>query len=390
MTATTTNGLARAREICADRAKVVRELRESGRRTIGYLCLHPPVELMTALDLVPVRILGDMNEPVTLADRVMATAVCPFLRSVVDLGLKGKHGSHDGIVGAHTCDTCANMVSQWRDFIDASKFSHLIDIPHTDDAAAVQYLATQFRSFRTHLEDLAERSLSDATLREAILRHDELRGLMRELYDLRRPDPPLLGSVEALQVGISVFTLPVQQGIHLIREVIAEVKGRTLEPRPKRARVLVWGPIYDDAALYQLIEDADASVVTDDTCVGSRAFSADVGPPHDMNALARHYLVDIRCPRTFRQSQSSGAPKDYDADLESRFGYLRSAIERWNVDGVVLQSVTYCDTHGYEVPNLRHYLDRLQIPSIYVEHDYSTRSIASMKTRLEAFIETLE
>ena len=58
------------------------------------------------------------------------------------------------------------------------------------------------------------------------------------------------------------------------------------------------------------------------------------------------------------------------ADLESRFGYLRDYVKGWNVNGVILQSVKYCDVHGYEVPGLKDYLASIGLPSTYLEHDY--------------------
>ena len=152
---------------------------------------------------------------------------------------------------------------------------------------------------------------------------------------------------------------------------------------------MVWGPVFDNTSLYDLIESADASVVVDDTCVGTRAFWADVKPPYDMQSLAQHYLVDLKCPRTYRQAGFAEIRRDYDKDLDSRFNYIKKAIADWKVNGVILQSVKYCDTHGYEVPNIRHYLDTLGISSIYIEHDYSERSLAPIKTRVEAFVETL-
>ena len=77
------------------------------------------------------------------------------------------------------------------------------------------------------------------------------------------------------------------------------------------------------------------------------------------------------------------------ADLENRFGYLKDYVREWNVNGVILQSVRYCDTHGYEVPAVRDYLNSLGLPSVYLEHDYSQSSLAPLKTRIQAFLEVL-
>lgn len=383
-------GLSAAKQIYSERGIRVRELRRAGKKIVGYVCIYPPVEMLTALDLVPFRIFGDMSEPITAADRVSTTVVCPFLRSIIDLGIKGKFNFLDGIVGAHTCDIGASLIIQWRDYVENTPFTYLIDVPHTDHTAAVDYFDSQLNSFKRHLEEFAGEQMSDKKLINAIEKHNLQRSLVRELYELRRQDPPPLDSVENLEVLIAVFSLPVDEGNKLLRETIDEVKDRKVKLPVKKARLMVWGPVFDNISLYRLIESADAHVVVDDTCVGTRAFWTDIKPPYNIHSLAQHYLVDIKCPRTYRQAEPAETRRDYIRDLESRFGYIKKAITDWNVDGVILQSVKYCDTHGYEVPNLRHYLDTLGVPSIYIEHDYSERSLATIKTRVEAFVETLD
>ena len=389
MAIATNKGLYLAHEIYADRSRRVRELRKDGKKIIGYVCLYPPVEMITALGLIPFRVFGNMDEPITAADQVSITVVCPFLRSIIDLGIKGKFNFLDGIAGAHTCDVGAGLILQWRDYVKDTLFTHLIDIPHTDHAPAIEYFQHQLNSFQRHLEEFAGEKLTDEKLKRACELHNRQRQLVRQLYDLRKPDPPLLTSSENLEVLVALFSLPVDEGNQLLEDVLAGVKERKVKPPAKKVRLMVWGPVFDNTALYDLIEDAGANVVVDDTCVGTRAFWADVKAPCELQALAQHYLVDIKCPRTFRQAEHAGTRRDYDRDLDSRFSYIKKAIKDWGVNGVVLQSVKYCDTHGYEVPNLRHYLDTLGIPGIYIEHDYSERSMATIKTRVEAFVETL-
>ncbi len=383
-------GLSAARQIYNERGLRVRELRKGGKKIVGYVCIYPPVEMFTALGLVPFRIFGDMNEPITAADRVSTTVVCPFLRSIIDLGIKGRFNFLDGIVGAHTCDIGASLIIQWRDYVEDAPFTHLIDVPHTDHAAAVDYFEGQLNSFKRHLEEFAEEQLTDEKLKNSIVLHNRQRSLVRDLYELRKEDPPLLDSVENLEVLVAISSLPADEGNKLLQEVIDEVKDRKRKPPVRKARLMIWGPVFDNTSLYRLIESTDAHVVVDDTCVGTRAFWADIKTPYNMHSLAQHYLVDIKCPRTYRQAEPAETRRDYLRDLESRFGYIKKAITDWGVNGVILQSVKYCDTHGYEVPNLRHYLDTLGIPSIYIEHDYSERSLATIKTRVEAFVETLD
>ena len=82
-------GLARVKELNRDRSQRVRELKTGGAKIIGYLNTQPVLEMLTALDLVPYAIIGDMNDTITAADTYLTTVVCPFLRSVLDQGLKG-------------------------------------------------------------------------------------------------------------------------------------------------------------------------------------------------------------------------------------------------------------------------------------------------------------
>ncbi len=65
-----------------------------------------------------------------------------------------------------------------------------------------------------------------------------------------------------------LFSLPVDEGNRLLEDVIHEVQERKVKPSPKKVRLMVWGPVFDNTVLYDLIESADAHVVVDDTCVG--------------------------------------------------------------------------------------------------------------------------
>lgn len=383
-------GLDRAKEIYQNRPRRVKELRAEGKKVIGYLCIYPVLEMMTALDLVPYRIFGDMREPITRADTYMPTVVCPFLRSLLDMGLKGRYDFLDGVVMAHVCDVGARVPAIWNTTVK-TPYSYFIDTPHTVHETAQEHQKELLKGFQKSLESLTGKTLSQERLREAIETHNQQRALVRELYDLRKPDPPLISGVDTLQVMVALMSLPAEEGNTLLREVIGEVKERKNGPSVKAARLLVWGSIIHDTALIEMIESLDSNVAMDDTCVGSRPYFSDVPLTRDpIDGLAYHYLVDIKCPRTFRQNTPVvTGKKDYRQDLENRFGYLGDYAKGWKANGVILQSVRYCDTHGYEVPAVKDYLDRIGLPSIYLEHDYSEAALAPLRTRVQGFLEII-
>jgi benzoyl-CoA reductase/2-hydroxyglutaryl-CoA dehydratase subunit BcrC/BadD/HgdB len=59
------------------------------------------------------------------------------------------------------------------------------------------------------------------------------------------------------------------------------------------------------------------------------------------------------------------------------------------VDGVVLLLVRYCDPFAFEVPAVKDYFASLGVPATYIEYDYTEGSLAPMRTRVEAFLETI-
>jgi len=374
--------------IVHDRGGQALELKKKGCRIMGYLCIYPPVELLTAFDLVPYRLFGNSNETVTEADRVLTPVVCPFLRSVIDLGMKGRYAFLDGMIGAHTCDIGSVAVHLWRDYVPSPSFVYFLDIPHTDHGPAVRFFEKQIRHLVKALEDFTGRSLLSGRLQEAIVLHNRQRALVRELYDLRKNDPPLLTGTEHQAILIAVFSLPVMEGNCLLEKVLHEIRNRTRDDDPGMVRLMLWGSVLDDTNLFRAIEEAGARIVVDDTCVGTRAFWTDVETSGDpIAALAHRYLVNLNCPRTYREAPNGGLIKDYHKDIIARYIYIDPFLKQWRVEGVILQSVLYCDTHGYEVPHIEGFFERMGMPNLYLEHDYTGTSSAQIRNRLEAFIE---
>ena len=376
--------LVKARDIYQNRDRRARELKAGGQKVIGYLCAYVPVEIITALDMLPYRVLGAPREPITEADAHLQTVLCPFVRSCFDQSLKGKYDFLDGFVSIHACDTVYSAVQFWTYYVK-TPYDHFIDMPHTTHKASIEFFKNELNLFQKTLEEFAGKEISPQSLKDAISAHNEQRALVRELYDLRKPDPPLISGTETLQILIGLMSIPVTEGNALLRDSINEAKSRKDGPKKQPFRLLVWGSPLDDVTLIEMIEDCGANVVTDDTCVGTRFYWPDVETTSDaVTALAQRYLDEVRCPRTFRETGT-----DYWADLENRFAYIKDLAKDWNVNGVILQSMKYCDTHGYEVPWLKDYLKSIGLAAFYLEHEYTMVALAPLRTRVQAFLETI-
>jgi benzoyl-CoA reductase/2-hydroxyglutaryl-CoA dehydratase subunit BcrC/BadD/HgdB len=100
-------------------------------------------------------------------------------------------------------------------------------------------------------------------------------------------------------------------------------------------------------------------------------------------------MKEITCARTFIQAKLGETTKDYARDLKSRFGYLNNIVRDWKINGAILLLVRYCDPFAFEMPALKDYLEEIGIPSTYIEYDYSIGALAPLRTRVEAFLETI-
>jgi benzoyl-CoA reductase subunit C len=381
-------GLSKAREIYSNRSQRARELKAAGKKVIGYPCVYVPLEMLTAVDLIPYRTYGDIREPIIEVDRALPTSFCPIMRSCLDCAMKGKDDFLDGMVTIHSCDPQEKTAHVWESYVNYPYF-HFIDMPITARAEALEYFKSQLSDFKTTLQAFAGQRLSTDRLQAAIKLHNRQRALVGELYELTKPSPPLISGTEVVQVVKALMSLPVAEGNDLLAEIIDEVKNRSDKPERKSARLFIWTGTLDDSDVMRVFE-SKANVVMDESCGGIRAYRGKVKVTDDpLEALAKYYLYEITCARTFKQATIGETRKDYATDLQSRFGYLKNIFAEWKINGAIILLVRYCDPFAFEIPGLRDYLDSLGIPSTYIEYDYTTGALAPMRTRVEAFLETI-
>ena len=376
-------GLAEADRYYQDYGLRARELKKQGKKIIGYLCAFTPAEVITAAGFVPVRIKGDVNEPITKADTEMETIICPLVRSCFDMALKGNYEFLDGLVVPHACDSICRTYDIWKYNLNLP-YAHFINMPHGTGDASLDFYKDVLNTFITSLAKFAGKEISDGALAEAIKLHNQNRAKVKELYELRKASPPMISGEELTKVLIAAMSLPVEESIRMLGEVVAEAKGRSVSAQ-KPARIMVIGAQVDDIAFIKLIEDSGAWVVADDLCPGAREFLSSVDvTPDPVDGLADRYLRKIKCGRTYREMKGN-----YEEYLEDRFGHMRRMIDDFGVDGVVLYIYKYCDPYGFEVPQIKSYIEAKGTPVLYLEDEYSMSTIGRLRTRIQAFLELL-
>jgi benzoyl-CoA reductase subunit C len=370
-------------ELYSDRGKRARELHAGGKKILGYFCCFVPDEIITAFDMVPYRIQGSQSDPIDEADALLEPMACPFARSCFNMALKGEYDFLDGFVAPHSCDTIERLYYIWR-ANKPSPFNHMINVPHMMGPSSDEFYKKELQYFISRLEEFSGRKLDEGKLKEAIRLYNRRRALLRELYEMRRENPPRISGTEITKVLVAGMGITAVEHIELLEILIAEVKKRPVPQPDGLPRIFLWGNEIDDTAFVQLVEECGAHVVMDDLCTGTRFFWEDVPETEDpLDGLTKRYLA-THCPRSLKPQAGNRAE-----DLENRFGYLKDFISRWSASGVIFYIVRYCDTCELEGPDLKEYLNGLKLPVLMIEDDYSTSTIGQLRTRIQAFLEMI-
>jgi benzoyl-CoA reductase subunit C len=377
-------GLAKAEKYYSDYGARARELKNSGKKVIGYLSALCPLEILTAAGIVPIRLKGNVSEAVTKADAYMETIICPFVRNVFDSALKGKYEYLDGIVLSHQCDSIDRTYDVWSYNLKFN-YWHFINYPHVTDDPSIRFTNEILRIFIRSLEKFTGKTITDQALAEAVHAHNENRRAMRELYDLRKEKAPRISGTEMMKVLIAAMSLPVDESTALIKSVAEDVTKRTPGSDGRSARIMLVGDQIDDVAIIDAIEEADAFMVMDDLSTGSKMYWGDVDVTDDpVQGITERYLKKLKFPTTFVAEGNT-----YLENLEARFGHMRQYIEDFNVSGAILFVYKFCDPYGFEVPAVKSFIESSGTPVLYIEDEYSTSSLGRVKTRIEAFVEMI-
>jgi benzoyl-CoA reductase subunit C len=362
-----------------------KELRNEGKKVIGYICSFVPLEIITAAGCVPFRMRGDIHEPITKGDTLLETIVCPFIRSCFDLSVKGKYDFLSGMVIPHACDSMVRSYSAWNYSLGLPYF-HFVNVPTVCDESSFEFFTAELGTFKKSLEAFVGKEITDKDLAEAIRLHNENRDKVRALYEFRKSDPPLISGTEVTMVLTVGSSLPISEANALFDGVLTEIGRRKKSPLKKGPRILLDAACVDNIELIKIVETSGGTVVADTMCNGTRDYFPRIDEGGDpIKALGHRYLDKINCPKTYRKNETS----TFEGDIASRFGDIGTYAKEFTVDGAILYVYKYCDPFGFEVPARKAYYASIDVPVLHLEDMYSAGTIGQLKTRIQAFREMI-
>jgi len=381
--------------VAEDAANPVRALhawkQRTGGKVVGCLsCMPPfvPEEMVHAAGMLPAGIWG-ADVPVSRADAKIQSFACSVARTALELALRDALSVCDGFLFPFVCDAFQNLSEIWKMTVDRPCFQ--LVFPRKVDADRVRvYLAAELGRLQGELASLAGKPVSGDALRASIRVYNENRRLLREVDRVRASDPAFLTARQMLDVVQASCCMPRQEHSELLRALLASRSagvpggGTGGEPRAQAGSagavpVLLTGVMPRPAAIVDMLEEVGLRVLGDDMGMGGLYYAIEVPESGDdpMAALAQGYTGYPACSTLHDPGRDRGA------------ALVRRARET-GAEGVLVFATKFCEPEYFDYPGLKQDLEKEGIPVLLLETELGMGVPGPIRTRVEAFVETLK
>ncbi len=376
--------------------ELVQKAKANGEYAIGYTCYFMPEVLLDLPGCFSVRLRAPRCTSPDIATYYMSARVCHYARSLLERALEGGFNFLDAQMATETCTgTCRFQEHLQQKHLDSVKdmriinndnfFCEFSDVPFKNNENGYAHFREQLRAHV--LQPLHEKlgiDVSDEAIMKTIERHNEVCRLINEIGDYRKLDNPTITGYEFHVIQLVSQVCPKDLILPYLRKTAEELKTREPDDRwPFRCKVVLAGSENDDPDFTKLIESCGAEVVADRYCYGaveSRIPIVVKEGQEPLDAIARHYLDTSNCPR-FMPQDTMRARKQRIADL----------ARDYHADGVIVASNKFCEYWSYE-----RVIDTIVLPRDFglpvcsIEKEYINSASGQLRTRFQAFVESIE
>lgn len=372
-------------EIHGLRVEELVKLRNAGNKVVGVFCLYAPEELAYAANATMVGLCGGADFSIPDAEAVLPRNLCPLIKSFYGfkIGLTCPYFQCcDMLVGETTCDGKKKVY----ELLDEHVPTYVIEVPHKPDTAQGRSLwLKELEEFKAELERLTGNKITAEKLKAAIELINGKRKALKRLSELRKAVPSPISGLDALiviQIGfyddVKRFTAKVNELCDELEERVKKGVGVTDE---NAARLMVSGcPMaVPNWKLPSIAESSGASIVVEESCVGTRYFTDMVEPKGDSLNDLLEALVD----------KYAKIPCACFTPNNARVESINKLAKNFKVDGVVYYTLQFCHGYNVEAVNVGKSLKAKDLPMLKIETDYTMEDAEQIRTRLEAFLEMI-
>ena len=368
-------------ELAADLTEQVRQFRQSELaglsrgKVIGCLGSMIPLELVRACDGRPVRLLeaGDPQDFETAAE-LMGSDTCPFCRCQIGRRLRGLSPQADVqmLVAANHCDQSRRTSQLFQSHFAVPLLPVFVPATWQDPSSLEMYLS-ELRWLVAELQDFTGTSPNRDRLAESISTYTTARRTVGRAVDQLTFQPILAHMLLCLlgladPIRLTDFVSRISPQVHALVE-----KGHSTDRKPT---ILIIGSILGDEDISLLAALDGRCCVIQATCSGQMFLDLQIPLPQNadlIDTLGRAYWQQIPSIRSRPNSPL--------------YEYVRSMVNRYQVDAIVYRSLKFCDLWSLEAVRFKH---EFNIPVLTLDCNYGPAQAGLIDSRIEALLEMVQ
>ena len=369
---------------------LIRQAQQEGKICAAYTCENTPEPLLNLPGVFSSRLRAPRSGSMEVATYYLTSFLCEYSRALLERAVEGGYNFADCIFTPDGCTMMNRCVENMELLGTLGKdkenfFFSYMEIPMKADDNGLNLYVVQCRNhILTPLKEHYGIDISDEAIRAAVKEHNKVCELIRAIGEFRKGEHPRITGYEFHIITMATYAAPKYLIMDKLEETLEELKTREPDPEfPYGARVVVVGSEVDDIDFIKLVEESGAYVCADRYCYGSYPGRDPIELNDTEDALTqicRAYMYRGQCPR-YMDSTKMDARRDYVAALAKEYG----------ADGVIYQQMKFCDPWAYEKMLGSHILrEEFGYPVLTVDRPYAIGSSGQMRTRVQAFVESID
>jgi len=373
-------------EVHGLRIKELEDAKAAGQKVIGTFCVFVPDELIMAADAISVGLCAGAEFGFEDAEKLLPRNTCSLIKSFFGFKLSKVCPyieASNMIVGETTCD---GKKKAYEIFKGIQPNLYVMEVPQMKGPQDRELLKGEYARFKAELEKLTGITIDAGRLKKGIAVVNNRRKALYRLAALRAADPAPISGLDALLINQVAFYDNPQRFTESVNKICDELEQRTQKGEgvfPEGTpRVLIAGcPMaVPNWKLPSIIETSGAVIIGEESCVGERGTQNLV----DDSGTTVDSLMDAIVDRYFKIDCAIFTPN------ENRLEHIKTLAQKYKADGVIHYALQFCSPYVIESYPVEQALIAEGIPTIRIETDYSQEDMGQLKTRVEAFIETIE
>ena len=368
--------------------ELIEKAKAEGNICLGYTCFHIPEVILNVGNCFSTRLRAPNTGSIDIATYYMSNYTCVYARALLERAIEGGYRFLDALIGVDAC-SMMNRSMEHFEILNVNENPNFF-VTHTDmpfkitDYTVEGYRRQMRVRVLDRLTEVFGVDTSDEALRKAVEEHNEVCRIISEIGQMRKEENPIITGYEFHLLNLVTYVCPKAEILPYLRETLEELKKRKPDKKnPFRARVAVVGSEIDDPSLTKLIEGCGALVVSDRFCFGSTPGREVIELNDDEDVLTqicRHYMEVSECARYIA-----------DEKVMQRRETADRLAKEFKAEGIIYEQMKYCDYWGFERALVSHIMhDEYGWPVLSVDRLYNNGNSGQLRTRVQAFVESLE